>query len=91
MPTTPRIRGRRLQRIRQQQLAANPLCEHCKAKGIITLAKEVDHIKPLSKGGTDTPDNRQNLCVACHKAKTRRDMGYRDKPTIGLDGWPLDA
>jgi 5-methylcytosine-specific restriction protein A len=31
---------------------------------------EVDHITPLHLGGSDTDDNRQTLCKACHKQKT---------------------
>ncbi|MEV7931004.1 HNH endonuclease signature motif containing protein [Kitasatospora sp. NPDC088779] len=36
----------------------------------------MDHIIPISQGGTDTADNVQLLCKGCHRAKTRRDMGY---------------
>jgi hypothetical protein len=31
---------------------------------------EVDHIKPLSEGGTDTPDNMQLITKESHKIKT---------------------
>lgn len=86
---TNRIRGRRLQRIRQQVLSDTPLCVACKAKGRVTAATEVDHIVALVNGGTDTPDNRQALCGDCHDEKTRRDLGLRDKPRIGIDGWPV--
>lgn len=34
---------------------------------------KADHIIPLSRGGTDTPDNRQTLCDAHHRAKTRQE------------------
>lgn len=77
--------------IRERQLRTAPHCEHCWPKGIITTATEVDHIKPLHKGGTDDPDNLQSLCGPCHKHKTRSDMGWRAKPDIGLDGWPVDC
>jgi 5-methylcytosine-specific restriction enzyme A len=35
---------------------------------------QVDHIKPLHKGGTDDMDNLQPLCVECHKVKTLHDV-----------------
>jgi len=33
---------------------------------------EVDHIKPLSKGGTDQPSNLQLLCPTCNRRKGRK-------------------
>ena len=30
---------------------------------------EIDHIKPLSKGGRDTLENKQALCQRCNNAK----------------------
>lgn len=35
-------------------------------------AAEVDHIIPVSLGGTGDPWNRRGLCRACHKAETAR-------------------
>lgn len=69
-----RIRGRALQSIRLHHLAEHPLCVHCLAKDRITAAVEIDHRIPLSKGGTDTPDNRQSLCRECHLLKTVEDL-----------------
>lgn len=69
-----RIRGRELQRIREEHLRKHPLCVRCTAKGLVSVATELDHPHPLSKGGTDTPDNRQGLCHACHQAKTLEDL-----------------
>ncbi|WP_405021418.1 HNH endonuclease [Kitasatospora sp. NBC_00070] len=37
-------------------------------------------MQPLSKGGTDTADNVQSLCKGCHRAKTRRALGYEAPP-----------
>lgn len=38
--------------------------------------------------------NKQPLCRACHKAKTAREAveasGGRVRPTIGVDGWPVE-
>jgi len=42
------------------------LCQVCKIKE----AKQVDHITPKSKGGTDQYINLQSICVQCHDIKT---------------------
>jgi len=33
---------------------------------------EVDHIKPISKGGTDQPSNLRLLCPTCNRRKNRK-------------------
>ena len=83
---TKRITGRRLQRIRKQVFAEQPICVACKAKGRVTVATQVDHIVALVNGGEDHADNRQALCDECHKAKTRRDLGQRERVTFDADG-----
>lgn len=35
---------------------------------------EIDHIKPLCAGGSDTADNMQWLTVTSHRRKTKEDM-----------------
>jgi 5-methylcytosine-specific restriction protein A len=86
-----RIRGRKLQEIRKRHFEQFPLCVECQRLGRITLATELDHIKALCNGGTDTEDNRQGLCAECHDAKTARDMGHRPRLAISLDGWPING
>lgn len=46
------------------------LCQPCLAKGLTTLAREVDHIKPRSQGGGEGWGNLQAICTDCHKQKT---------------------
>jgi hypothetical protein len=46
-------------------------CEYCRApEAIFNLCFEVEHIMPLSRGGTDEVDNLALACRACnlHKA-----------------------
>lgn len=45
------------------------------------LKPEVDHIIPISKGGTALGlDNHQVICYTCHKTKTSKDLsGKRNK------------
>lgn len=49
------------------------LCQICKSKNKFTVATEVDHIIPLSKGGTNSPKNLQAVCKKCHSRKTIRE------------------
>ena len=50
---------------------------------------EVDHIIPVSQGGTDERDNLQGACHDCHEEKTCNDLGIKKKDMIGLDGYPI--
>lgn len=68
---TKRITGRKLQAMRADLFARDPLCAECKRQGRVTLATQRDHIKPLAEGGADTDDNVQGLCAPCHDAKSK--------------------
>lgn len=85
-----RLRGQAAVEQRARRLRQEPLCRHCKARGLVRQATQVDHIVPLFKGGDDNDLNCQSLCDDCHDAKTRRDMGWKSRVTIGLDGWPVE-
>ena len=86
-----RIRGRKLQAIRHAHLSAYPLCVACTSKDRATPATQVDHIIALVNGGTETAENRQSLCDDCHRDKTATDMGWKQRPVIGADGWPVEG
>lgn len=64
-------------KLRNRRLKEEPLCRHCAAKGFITPAVQVDHIKPRAEGGKDEWDNTQSLCLPCHKAKTAEEIRSR--------------
>lgn len=83
-----RLTGWKLQQMRAQKIRENPLCLHCLQKGITRLGDELDHIVPVSKGGSNEESNLQLLCTECHATKTISDLGQKPKPKIGLDGWP---
>tara|TARA_R110002111_G_scaffold262735_1_gene340534 strand:- start:1221 stop:1901 length:681 start_codon:yes stop_codon:yes gene_type:complete len=57
--------------------------EFLKSKGYneIPYGYEIDHIKPLSEGGTDDPSNMQLLTVEQHKRKTSRERTNRSNST----------
>lgn len=83
-----RLRGRAAVAQRKRRLQrTNGLCEDCLKDGMVKAAAEVDHIKPLSLGGSDEDDNTRNLCKPHHDKRTAEQFGRRAKVTIGADGW----
>jgi 5-methylcytosine-specific restriction protein A len=87
----------RWQRVRKRQLAREPLCRACHAEGIITPAREVDHIVTVRDGGTAfDPANLQSLCSPHHSIKTNsydakgKDFGKYMLRGCNPDGSPRD-
>lgn len=78
---SPSRRGydKRWQKIRAMHLAREPLCRECRKRGLVVPATEVDHILPLSHGGSHASDNLQSLCKSCHSKKTRGQGGIGDQ------------
>jgi len=91
--TDKRIRGRKLQAIREAHFRLHPLCVRCVDLDARPLqpATELDHIVALCNGGRDVESNRQGLCPAHHLEKTAQDMGrkYRPRVRIGADGYQI--
>lgn len=48
-------------------------CPDCKRLPIPKVAHEVDHIRPLSRGGTDEPGNLQAINKDCHRIKSAKE------------------
>lgn len=98
-PTTSRhLRGydHRWDKLRKTILQRDKhLCQPCLAKGRVTVATQVDHIRPKAKGGTDDEGNLQAICKPCHDEKTAREsaeaQGRKPKRRLrfGPDGWPM--
>jgi len=87
---TERIRGRKLQQRRERFFRLHPLCTRCEAQCRTTVATQLDHVVALVNGGTDTWNNLQGLCDACHDAKTREDLGHKASGACDRDGLPID-
>lgn len=72
-PVNERIRGREHGKIRYRILLRDMFtCQVCK-NTYIPKFLEIDHITPLHLGGTETDENRQCICIDCHKAKSERE------------------
>jgi 5-methylcytosine-specific restriction protein A len=83
--------GRSWDKLRLTILARDKhLCQVCLKAGRITVATEVDHIKPKAQGGTDDPENLQSIDKACHAAKTEDEaataQGRRIRPKFDAEG-----
>lgn len=70
--------GRAWKKIRDKYIKTNPLCEECKKHGRLTVAEEVHHILPLSRGGIHNESNLMALCKSCHSRITV-EMGDRSR------------
>lgn len=62
----------RLRRIIERKGAA--WCDWC-LDDFPAVDVDVDHVRPLSMGGTDTDGNVQVLCRGCHQLKTSTEFG----------------
>ena len=68
----------RWKRVRKWHIAQQPLCVTCRANGITVIAKIVDHIVPIKRGGAPLDgSNLQSLCQACHNKKTASERTER--------------
>jgi 5-methylcytosine-specific restriction protein A len=78
---------RRWRKLRNIILNRQPFCVHCLNDGRHTVATEVDHIIPVSYGGTNDDDNLQSLCKPCHSSKTGGEAAAQRQRTMLMDGW----
>ncbi len=78
-----RLRGRAGVRLREQVRREEPLCRKCLEMGRTRATEEVDHIRPLSAGGSNARSNLQGLCVPCHKEKSAREQAVVPAAPIG--------
>ena len=79
-PRVERIRGRAGMKLRAQIRAEEPLCRMCLALDLVTATAEIDHIVPLTAGGTNDRGNFQGLCGPCHEAKSATERHGAARP-----------
>ena len=84
--------SKRWRSLRNYFIQKNPLCNICKRKGITKGAEMVDHIKPITKGGSPVDQlNLQSLCNKCHAKKSGQEgaefrKGIKDYKRKKTDG-----
>ena len=88
--TKPWYGTARWQKLRRNQLMAEPLCCMCADEGRVTAATVCDHVEP-HKGdeGKFWSGPFQSLCKHCHdRHKQREERTGRRTKVYGADGWP---
>jgi 5-methylcytosine-specific restriction enzyme A len=63
-------KGSRNRKVAAQMKAEQPWCSSCGSPGTAANPLTIDHIIPLSKGGTNARENKCVLCYRCNRAKS---------------------
>jgi 5-methylcytosine-specific restriction endonuclease McrA len=80
IPTKTYFRNNLSGKVRQDVLMRdNYTCQICGATVDDGVKLEIDHIIPVSKGGTNDENNLQVLCQQCNREKHNRDDLLHDK------------
>ena len=78
-------------RRRALQLAAEPLCRMCEARGRLTAARVVDHVEPHNGDWNKFRLGAlQSLCEQCHNQDKQRLEARGYAADVDDDGWPTD-
>jgi 5-methylcytosine-specific restriction protein A len=84
------LTGRAWRRLRDQIMKRDGYicrCDECRRTGTLKDAHEVDHIVPLSQGGTDAAGNLRAINRDCHRAKTHKEaQTARQRATAAGEG-----
>lgn len=81
----------RWQRLREAQLAQQPLCEWCIEVEQVTEATEVHH-QQAHKGDLDLFWGGPfiSTCKSCHASRGQREDRGEQRVEFAPDGWPVD-
>ena len=72
--------SKRWRSLRNYFIQMNPLCVQCERDGTVTAAQVVDHIKPITMGGSPVDiKNLQSLCTHHHAKKSGRESAEKRK------------
>lgn len=83
---TPRWRA-----LRDAQLASEPLCQACNAKGRLVPATVCDHVEPHRGNEIKFWSGPfQSLCQHCHDRDKQGQERRGYSVEIDPDGWPVD-
>lgn len=55
--------------LRHRMITEHPYCALCGARPSSEIMLDIDHVLPVSKGGSDDPSNLQVLCHKCNRGK----------------------
>ena len=83
------LNSKRWKQLRQWKLRHDPLCELCRAKGLVVSAIDVHHIDPCEDARSLAEmeekcfrvSNLQSLCIPCH-IKVHQDMRTHSKEKV---------
>ena len=82
---TLKLDGAAWRKLRESVLNMEPLCRHCKARGLIVAASEVDHINNVASD--NDPDNLQSLCKPC-PTRQSNEVQRQDPQAAPARNWP---
>ena len=75
--------SKRWRSLRNYFIQKNPVCSACKREGKVVGAQVVDHIKPITQGGSPVDQkNLQSLCNHHHAQKSGRESAEKRKNII---------
>ena len=60
-------------------------CAHCAQPVAITryrITFDIDHVKPIHRGGVSAAENLQLLCRYCHRVKSGRECSMRHRLSV---------
>lgn len=75
---------------RSTQLAREPFCQRCKAKGHLTEATVCHHTDKARKATHFFAGPFMSLCAPCHDGPVQSEEVRGFSTEIGIDGWPVD-
>jgi 5-methylcytosine-specific restriction protein A len=62
--------GSRARKVAARMKAEQPWCSSCGSPGTAANPLTIDHIVPLSRGGTNARENKMVLCYRCNRLKS---------------------